>query len=72
MNLDLIILRMGFIILAYWRQTRFLKIVAGFLSLAFGGYIISVSAGMWIYWAVAVAYMVNGLYLLLTSGSNRS
>jgi intracellular septation protein A len=72
MNLDLIILCMGFIALAYWRQTRFLKIVAGFLSLAFGGYIISVSAGMWIYWAVAVAYMVNGLYLLLTSGSSRS
>ena len=66
--MELIVVTLAIIGLAFWRQTRPLKIVAGLLSLVFGGYWITLFPGVWIYWASGVSYMILGIYLLLMSG----
>jgi intracellular septation protein A len=68
--MELIIVVLAIVVLAFWRQTRTLKIVAGILMMVFGAYWISLFPTVWIYIASGVAYAVVGLYLLLTSGSN--
>ena len=68
--LNIIIL--AFIYLAFWRQTRALKIVAGLLSIVFGAYWATLVMDEWIYIAAGVAYAIAGLYLILTSESKRS
>ena len=67
--MELIVVVLAIVGVAFWRQTRTLKIVAGILAIVFGAYWISLFPTVWIYIASGVAYAVIGLYLLLTSGS---
>lgn len=68
----LIIVVLAFLGLAFWRQTRTLKIVAGLLAIVFGAYWATFVQNNYVYIASGVAYAIAGLYLILTVGSSRA
>ena len=68
----LIIVVLAFLGLAFWRQTRALKITAGLLAMVFGAYWATFVQNNYVYIASGVAYAIAGLYLILTVGSSKA
>lgn len=67
--MELIIVVIALVALAFWQRSNFLSIVAGIVAVGFGVYW-SVSTAGFVYIMSGVASVAVGIYMLITSGTD--